>query len=93
MTKEESKPDIIKFLLGDEPYEDLWFGERKGIQQFWWRTNLRSYQENIQKQLSELRKENEELTLEKQVANTSLQFALDENERLKEIIKDLGNQP
>lgn len=39
------KNDIIKFLLGEEPFDGVWFGEKHPTEQgaFWWRKHLRQF--------------------------------------------------
>ena len=36
-------PDIIRFLLGEAPYEGVWYGDKHPTRRgsFWWRTPLR----------------------------------------------------
>lgn len=37
--------DIIKFLLGEESFDGVWFGEKHPTEQgtFWWRKHLRQF--------------------------------------------------
>lgn len=39
------KNDIIKFLLGEESFDGVWFGEKHTTEQgaFWWRKHLRQF--------------------------------------------------
>lgn len=39
------KNDIIKFLLGEESFDGVWFGEKHPTDQgaFWWRKHLRQF--------------------------------------------------
>ena len=39
------KNDIIKFLLGEESFDGVWFGEKHPTEQgaFWWRKYLRQF--------------------------------------------------
>ena len=39
------KNDIIKFLLGEESFDGVWFGEKHQTEQgaFWWRKHLRQF--------------------------------------------------
>lgn len=39
------KNDIIKFLLGEESFDGVWFGEKHPTEQgdFWWRKHLSQF--------------------------------------------------
>jgi hypothetical protein len=39
------KNDVIKFLLGEESFDGVWFGEKHPTEQgsFWWRKHLRQF--------------------------------------------------
>lgn len=52
---------IIKFLLGEDTFEDNWFGVPKNGQMFWWRTNLRQEYKALTTRIQELERENKML--------------------------------
>ena len=41
----EMEKDIIKFLLGEDSFDGVWFGEKHPTEQgaFWWRKHLRQF--------------------------------------------------
>lgn len=40
--------DIIKFLLGEDSFDGVWFGEKHPTEEgaFWWRKHLRQFHES-----------------------------------------------
>lgn len=54
--KEESTPDIIKFLLGEAEFNGFWFGDRNEKNHpFWWRGYLRGHISKLQEEVNTLR--------------------------------------
>lgn len=44
------KNDIIKFLLGEDSFDSVWFGEKHPTERgaFWWRKHLRQFNQASQ---------------------------------------------